>query len=184
MRYEPRIVDRSTHGEVIEALMTEVVQAEQLVHGIIEETPDAGSPKPGLLGLEIKDLANHAAFPKQPRIKPCPPALERPGKFSQHTHAEAAIGGDGLLTGDPPRRISHIAFLQKVKCELGWAARRPGPYEFGTQCGSEHGNMPVIPNQGVKARSQPKDPMDEEDQMNMRWPRPNQPRGAARQRGP
>jgi hypothetical protein len=68
------------------------------VHFIIEETADPGGAHAGGLGLEIKDLPKHAAFPEEAAVKPrLMPGLFKPGN---HAERKAGIGPDVLVAAD------------------------------------------------------------------------------------
>jgi hypothetical protein len=49
---------------MVKALERVVRQADQFMHGIVEETADAGRPHALGFGFQVEDLPDHAGFPK------------------------------------------------------------------------------------------------------------------------
>ncbi len=61
---EPGIFPWAAHGEMVKALEGVVREAHQFMHGIVEETADAGGSHALGFGFQVEDLPDHAGFPK------------------------------------------------------------------------------------------------------------------------
>ena len=61
---EPRVFPRAAHGEMVKALEGVVREAHQFMHGIVEETADAGGSHALGFGFQGDDLPDHGGFPK------------------------------------------------------------------------------------------------------------------------
>ncbi len=61
---EPGVFARAAHGEMVKALEGVVREAHQFMHGIVEETADAGGSHALGFGFQVEDLPDHAGFPK------------------------------------------------------------------------------------------------------------------------
>ena len=61
---EPGIFPRAADGEMVKVLEGLVREAHQFMHGIVEETADAGGSHALGFGFQVEDLPDHAGFPK------------------------------------------------------------------------------------------------------------------------
>src|SRR5271169_5542387 len=95
-RRQPRVFPRSAHGEMVKALEGVVRKTHQFMHGIVEETADAGCSHALGFGFQVENLPDHAGFPKQMAIAPgC--RLKILPKPRDHAQRESAVASDGLL---------------------------------------------------------------------------------------
>ena len=61
---ETRVFPRAAYGEMVKALEGVVREAHQFMHGIVEETADAGCSHAMSFCFQVEDLPDHAGFPK------------------------------------------------------------------------------------------------------------------------
>src|ERR1019366_2310184 len=93
---QPSVFPRAAHCEMVKALEGIVWETHQFVHGIVEETADAGSSDALGFGFQVEDLPDHARFPKQMPIA-IGSRLKFPPKPRDHAQRESAVASDGLL---------------------------------------------------------------------------------------
>ena len=83
-RLDPRVIDRSSHGEMIKALKAVLLNAENGVNRIVEETADAGAASSPCLRLQIQALPDHSGFPKKIPVKRRAVHFERRLELCKH----------------------------------------------------------------------------------------------------
>ena len=70
---------------MVQALVTHILDAKDLVDGIVEEAADAGAADAADFRLQIKDLPDRSAFPIKTAIKPRTMLLKRLSKGADHS---------------------------------------------------------------------------------------------------
>ena len=175
-RCQPRVFDRATNGEVIQALKTISTESEQVVKDVVEVASDPGAPDAGGLGFEVQHLSQQAGLPKE---SPVPPSAFFPdaiAKIGNHPEAEGPGGGNFLIAAHPLCPLTKVSLNQLEKWQVLRAASRRFPEEVGSQRGPE---VPVdgrTPFEDVEARRQIPDSVDENAAMQMWRPGPGVPR--------
>ena len=83
---QPGILNRTARREMIERLKGRILQAECLVHGIVEIAADSCGANSGRLGLKVEDLADDSGLPEQAAVKPG--AMPPQASFELREHAQ------------------------------------------------------------------------------------------------
>jgi hypothetical protein len=65
---EPSVPDRRSDGEMVKVLEGIIIQAEDVMNDIVEETSHPRPPHSAGLGIEIEHLPDHAGFPVKPPV--------------------------------------------------------------------------------------------------------------------
>ena len=114
---ESGVFDRPAHGEMVEVLIRPVLEAKDSMHGVVEVTPDPGTPNPRCFSFQIQHLTNHSGFPEQSRIEP----RTVPGKgllvLRDHSKTEASIARDVLVTRDLPGGLLGVGFVEAIELQ-------------------------------------------------------------------
>ena len=92
------IVDRPTHGEVVEHLKAIAREPEDPVGEVVEEAADAGAADAACFGLKVEDLSDDACLPIQAAVEPGPERIEGRAVLGEHGHCEDAVGSDFLIS--------------------------------------------------------------------------------------
>ncbi|NTW37723.1 MAG: ABC transporter permease subunit [Syntrophobacteraceae bacterium] len=116
-RCDSRILNGSAHREVVEILELGAAQPEDLVHAVVEETPDPRSPQAGRLRFEVEHLPDHAALPEESRIKPGTVFGQRAVEIGDHGGTEAPVLGDVLEAGDLHGHFPNVAPCKQEKVQ-------------------------------------------------------------------
>ena len=177
---QPPIFDWAANGEVIEALKGIGSNAEEIVNDVVEVAADSGRTDAGGLRFQVKHLAKHPGLPEQSPIPARAPATDRVAKLGEHAEAESAVGGDLLVAAGYPGDILEVCFGQAPEPQVLGAIWRPFPQERVSQvpAGFVHG-LP-IPFEQVQTRRQPANPVDENAEVEKRFPRQHIPRRHSR----
>jgi len=112
---------------VVEALPLACFYPEGRMDWIVEVTADPSGADARLFGLEVEHLPYHASLPVQVSIEP--PAIPSQTVFvvGDHGHAEGAIAGDVLTTGDRGCQRLTVHRLEEVQGESGRAVGHAMP---------------------------------------------------------
>ena len=114
---EPSATDR----EVIDTLKLDIPETEQFMHRIIEKASNAGSGNTGCLRLQVEELTDHAALPKEPFIEPGSMGIQGRPESGDHTEAERAVPGDILGAAKGLGDTGQITRLQEIERQIGRA---------------------------------------------------------------
>src|SRR2546426_12145048 len=111
---EPSVFPRAAHGEMVKALECVVGESHQFMHGIVEETADAGCSHALAFGFQVEDLPDHAGFPKQMAI-----AIGSRFKFlpkpRNHAQRERAVASNGLVAAYRRCGALKISGLEQIQ---------------------------------------------------------------------
>ena len=114
---EPSVFGRPADGEMVEVLIRPVLEAKDSMHGVVEVTPDPGTPNPSRFSFQIEHLADHSGFPEQSGIEP----RTVPGKgllvLRDHSKTEASIARDVLVTRDLPGGVLGVGFVEAIELQ-------------------------------------------------------------------
>ena len=109
---ESLIVHGFTDGEVIQALVLVICQAQYVVNRIVKETPDTGSPHAVGFGIQIQDLADHAAFPEKLAVG-IGSIGDRFPESGDHSQGEGTVPGDILVAADHHGLLLEVTFFKQ-----------------------------------------------------------------------
>src|SRR5262249_11391700 len=112
---EAPVLNRATHGEMIEILKFAAGQSQQLMKCIVEIAPDARRPHASGLGFEVQNLAEHPRLPKEPAIPPSTILLDRLTEIGNHAQTERAIGRNLLMTANDLGGASQVILRQAIQ---------------------------------------------------------------------
>src|SRR5262249_7447829 len=101
---EPRVFDRDSDREVIQALEGVIAKAEDVVHGIVVETADAGAACASGFGFEIEHLSHDPRFPEQAAVERVAERSQRRVEVGNHAEAEEPVSRDVLVAAQTPRQ--------------------------------------------------------------------------------
>ena len=100
---------------MIKALKAVLLNAENGVNRIVEETADAGAASSPCLRLQIQALPDHSGFPKKIPVKRRAVHFERRLELCKHAEAEGAVyfykTENGARVGDVFMSLIHTAEL-------------------------------------------------------------------------
>src|SRR5450755_2792435 len=116
-RREPAVLDRTSDGEVIEALPLPRRDSKCLMDGIVEVAADARPSQAGLFRLEVEHLAHHASLPEQVPVERGAIPGQAIHVVRDHAQAERPLARDVLPARDIDCERATVAFFEKVKRE-------------------------------------------------------------------
>jgi hypothetical protein len=114
---ETGVVHGTADREMVETLDQGVLQTDQFVHCIIEETPDSGPSDAGRFGFKVKSLTDQPAFPVQMPIDPGS-FRQRRVELSKHAKADGAVCRDVLMTRNVACSALAVRAHQQIKRQM------------------------------------------------------------------
>ena len=109
---ESLVVHWFADGKVIQALVPVICQTQYVVNSIVKETPDTGSPHAVGFGIQIQDLADHAAFPEKLAVG-TGPIGDRVLESGDHSQGEGTVPGDILVSADHHGLLPEVTFFKQ-----------------------------------------------------------------------
>ena len=114
---------------MVQALVTRIFNAKDLVDGVVEETANAGAADAADFRLQIKNLPDRATFPIKTGIKPRTMLLKRLSEGADHSQAETSLPRDLLAAGNRCGPRSEIPLFEQIQTQRFRAALRFLPHE-------------------------------------------------------
>ncbi len=113
LRSEASVIDVAAYGEMVERLKRIVAEAEDIVHGIIEEAADARGTKADGLSFQVKHLGYCTGLPVQAAVEPIAELPEWSRELRDEAQRERAVAGDFLAAADLRDECSHVQILHQ-----------------------------------------------------------------------
>jgi len=104
MGLQARVVDRTTHREVVEYLKAVALESEDVMAQVIEKAANVRAANLGCLCLEVLYLTSDPCFPIEPAVKP---GVERLAILGEH------CDGNRLIATRLLGKIADVSFHKK-----------------------------------------------------------------------
>src|SRR5215831_14760343 len=112
------ILHRATNGEVVERLEAQALHRHNLMHRVIEETPNPGRPHPRCLRFEVEHLPEYTRLPEETWIPPRSLIPQASLELSQHAKRKCAVSRNILIATHLPSQLPRIAFKQPIARQI------------------------------------------------------------------
>ena len=160
---------------MIERLKACVAEAHDLVNRVVEEAADPRGAHTRRFGFQIQHLSDQPCLPEEPAIEPRA-VLAQPGfEFRDHSQGKGALAGDVLTAAEPGSPGACVALLKQEQRQVGGTARRRSPGKVPVGRVSQPVHSCGITRQQVQARNETVHPVNEQREMNGRFPWRNVP---------
>src|SRR5215831_13191488 len=170
------ILHRAADGEVIERLEPQALHCHNLMHRVIEETPNPGRPHSRCLRFQVEHLPEYTRLPEETWIPPRSLLPQASLELSQHAKRKCAVSRNLLMAADLPSQPPRIAFKQPIERQIvrcSWCHR---PIHLRIHRFLNESKFPRITDKKIKPRCETTHTMDEQHQMNRRIVGPGIPR--------
>jgi hypothetical protein len=124
MGLQARVVDRTTHREVVEYLKAVALETEDVMAQVIEKAANVRAANLGCLCLEVLYLTSDPCFPIEPAVKRGVERLERLAILGEHCDGKRAVGGNRLIATRLLGKIADVSLhkkkeRQRVRTSIG-----------------------------------------------------------------